>query len=92
MVRLAFSVVVQEVEVIEVMEMLVATVLIVSLVPIVSSSTELEYVTNKATETVREAQSSRALASVLLALLLLFVVFSAWLIFVFTLASFSFDW
>ena len=31
----------------EVIEMLVATVLIVSFVPIVSISTELEYVTNK---------------------------------------------
>ena len=93
MVRVAFSVVLQEVDVIEVIEMLVATVLIVSLVPIVSSSTELEYVTNKDTETVREAQSSRAFASVLLSrLLLLFVVFNAWLIFVLTLASFSFDW
>ena len=78
---------VQEVEVKEVVEMLVATVLMVIFVPIVSSSTELEYVTNKATATVREAQSSRALA-----LLPLLLVFSASFIFELTFVSLSFDW
>ena len=92
MVKEAFSASVQEEEVTEVIEMLVATTLIVSFVPIVSSSTELEYVTNKATVVVREAQSSRPFASVLLSLLLLLVLFSAWLIFELTLFSFSFDW
>ena len=42
MVREAFSVSEQDVDVIEVIEMLVATVLIVVFDPIVSSSTELE--------------------------------------------------
>ena len=80
---------VQEVEVKEVVEMLVATVLMVIFVPIVSSSTELEYVTNKATATVREAQSSRAFALLRLSLL---VVFSASFIFELTFVSMSFDW
>ena len=78
---------VQEVEVKEVVEMLVATVLMVIFVPIVSSSTELEYVTNKATATVREAQSSRAFA-----LLPLLLVFSASFIVELTFVSLSFDW
>ena len=76
----------------EVKEMLVATDLIVSFVPIVSISTELEYVTNRDTETVRAAQSSRALASLLLSLLPLLVLISASLILEFTLLSFSLDW
>ena len=83
---------VQDVEVIEVIEMLVATVLIVSLVPMVSISTELEYVTNRVMETMREAQSSRAFDSLLLSLPPLLGLFSASLILEFTLLSFSLDW
>ena len=83
---------VQEVEVIEVVEMLVAKVLMVVFDPIVLSSTELEYVTNKATATVREAQSSRAFPSLRLSLLSLLVVFSASFIFELTFVSMSFDW
>jgi hypothetical protein len=83
---------VQDVEVIEVIEMLVATVLMVVFDPIVSSSTELEYVTNKATVVVREAQSLRAVPSARLSLLLLLVVFSASFIFELTFVSLSFDW
>ena len=83
---------VQDVEVIEVIEMLVATVLMVVFVPIVSISTELEYVTNKATVVVREAQSLRAVPSARLSLLLLLVVFSASFIFELTFVSLSFDW
>ena len=75
----------QDVKVIEVVEMLVATVLMVVFVPIVSRSTELEYVTNKATATVRDAQSSRA------SLLALRVVFSTSFIFELTFVSLSFD-
>ena len=82
---------VQDVEVTVVMEMLVATVLIVVFVPIVSSSTELEYVTNKATVVVREAQSSRAFPSARLSRLLLLVVFRASFIFELTFVSLSFD-
>ena len=78
---------VQEVEVIEVVEMLVAKVLMVMFIPIVLSSTELEYVTNKATATVRETQSSRAFA-----LLPLLLVLSASFIFELTFVSMSFDW
>ena len=83
---------VQEVEVIEVIEMLVATVLMVVFVPIVSISTELEYVTNKATVVVRDAQSLRAVPSARLSLLLLLVVFSASFIFELTFVSLSLDW
>jgi ATP-dependent Zn protease len=90
-VKVAFSVAVHEDDVMEVIEMLVATTLIVSFVPIVSSSTELEYETNNDTVVVREAQSARAFASLLLSLLPLLVLFSAWLIFVLTFSSLSFD-
>ena len=83
---------VQEVEVKEVVEMLVAKVLMVIFVPIVSSSTELEYVTKKATATVRDAQFSRAFPSSRLSLLLLLLVFSASFIFELTFVSMSFDW
>ena len=83
---------VQDVEVIEVIEMLVATVLMVVFVPIVSISTELEYVTNKATVVVREAQSLRAVPSARLSRLLLLVVFSASFIFELTFVSMYFDW
>ena len=89
---MAFSLSVQGVEVVEVLEMLAATILIVSFVPIVSISTELEYVTNKATVVVREAQSLRAVPSARLSLLLLLVVFSASFIFELTFVSLSFDW
>ena len=83
---------VQDVEVIEVIEMLVATVLMVVFDPIVSISTELEYVTNKATVVVRDAQSLRAVPSARLSLLLLLVVFSASFIFELTFVSLSLDW
>ena len=87
---MAFSLSVQGVEVVEVLEMLAATILIVSFVPIVSISTELEYVTNRDMDSVRDAQSFRAFASLLVSLLL--VLLSASLILEFTLLSFSLDW
>ena len=83
---------VQDVEVIEVIEMLVATFLMVVFDPIVSISTELEYVTNNATATVRDAQSSRAFPSSRLSLLLLLLVFSASIIFESIFVSMSLDW
>ena len=67
---MAFSLSVQGVEVVEVLEMLAATILIVSFVPIVSIPTELEYVTNRDMDSVRDAQSFRAFASLLVSLLL----------------------
>ena len=87
---MAFSLSVQGVEVVEVLEMLAATILIVSFVPIVSISTELEYVTNRDMDSVRDAQSFRAFASLLVSLLL--VLLSASLILEFTLLRFSLDW
>ena len=87
---MAFSLSVQGVEVVEVLEMLAATILIVSFVPIVSIPTELEYVTNRDMDSVRDAQSFRAFASLLLSLLL--VLLSASLILEFTLLRFSLDW
>ena len=87
---MAFSLSVQGVEVVEVLEMLAATILIVSFVPIVSIPTELEYVTNRDMDSVRDAQSFRAFASLLVSLLL--VLLSASLILEFTLLRFSLDW
>ena len=75
----------QDVKVIEVVEMLVATVSMFVFVPIVSSSTELEYATKEAMALVKDAQSSRVTASLLF-------IFSASFIFELTFVIMSFDW
>ena len=73
------------------MEMLVANNLIVSFVPITSNSFSDVYVTNRATEVVRDEQLDNALASRFL-LVVFVVVFKAAAILVFTLFTFSVAW
>jgi len=73
------------------MEMLVANNLIVSFVPITSNSFSDVYVTNRATEVVRDKQLDNALASRFL-LVVVVVVFKAEAILAFTLVTFSVAW
>ena len=76
------------------MEMLVANNLIVSFVPITSNSFSDVYVTNRATEVVRDEQLDNALASrfLLVVVVVFVVVFKAAAILVFTLVTFSVAW
>ena len=76
------------------MEMLVANNLIVSFVPITSNSFSDVYVTNRATEVVRDEQLDNALASrfLLVFVVVFVVVFKAAAILVFTLVTFSVAW
>ena len=77
-----------------VMEMLVANNLIVSFVPITSNSFSDVYVTNRATEVVRDKQLDNALASrfLVVVVFVVVVVFKAEAILAFTLVTFSVAW
>ena len=85
-----FSDSLQEWLLVSVMEMLVAKYLIVTFVPITSNSFSDVYVTNRATEVVRDEQLDNALASRFL--LVVVDVFKAAAILVFTLVTFSVAW
>ena len=78
------------------MEMLVANNLIVSFVPITSNSFSDVYVTNRATEVVRDKQLDNALASrfllVVVVVVVVVVVFKAEAILAFTFVTFSVAW